>query len=97
MDITEIENTLKAHRKELDGFGVISLKVFGSVARNEATELSDIDLIVEFKDSIVTLIDIIELGHFLEELFKRKIDIGTENSLKKNIKEEILKGAIRVA
>jgi uncharacterized protein len=45
----EVVRTLQEHRAELEErFGVISLRVFGSVARDEATGDSDIDVIVDF-------------------------------------------------
>lgn len=43
----ELEKKLAAHRLELRKMGVISLAVFGSVARNESTQRSDIDLLVD--------------------------------------------------
>jgi hypothetical protein len=43
---------LKAHGAEIRGYGVKSLALFGSVARDEATAKSDIDLLVEFEGKV---------------------------------------------
>ena len=61
----ELENKLAAHRHELRKMGVVSLAVFGSVARNESTQQSDIDLLVEL-DRDVGLFYLFEIQHRLE-------------------------------
>ena len=55
--------------------GVVSLAVFGSVARNESTQQSDIDLLVDF-DSDVGLFHLFKIQHRLEEIIGvPKIDL----------------------
>ena len=71
----ELENKLAAHRHELRKMGVVSLAVFGSVARNESTQQSDIDLLVDF-DRDVGLFHLFEIQHRLEEIIGvPKIDL----------------------
>ena len=60
--------------------GVIRAAVFGSVARGEAREDSDVDLLVELPKG-KSLFDLVELKLDIEELLERKVDIGTFNSL----------------
>ena len=45
-------DALSGHRRELDAFKVASISVFGSMARDEAAEGSDVDLLVEFSEPV---------------------------------------------
>jgi predicted nucleotidyltransferase len=71
---------LKQICKELD---VKTMYIFGSACTDKFTETSDIDILISFKDiSIEKYTDnYFELHYKLEALFKRKIDLLTENSL----------------
>lgn len=77
-------------------YSVERLSLFGSVARDEARDNSDVDLLVEFSRPI-GLFQFIELQQWLESLLGCKVDLGTPRSLKPSIKEEVLQEAIRVA
>jgi predicted nucleotidyltransferase len=68
------------------------IKVFGSVARGDYDENSDIDFLVSFSDE-AGLYDLIGLKQALQELFNCSVDIATPNSLKTRIKERVLKEA----
>jgi uncharacterized protein len=97
MKKSEVIQILKSHRKELEEhFNVSSLSLFGSVARDEASADSDVDLLVEFSKP-VGLFQFIELQQRLEELLDCKVDLSTSRSLKPRIKEQVLQEAIRVA
>jgi uncharacterized protein len=97
MKKSEVIRILKSHRKEFEEhFNVSSLSLFGSVARDEASVGSDVDLLVEFSKP-VGLFQFIELQQRLEELLNCKVDLGTYRSLKPRIKEQVLQEAIRVA
>ena len=63
----ELVDKLKAHRDELRRMGVASLTLFGSAAREEINEESDIDLLVEF-DRVVGVFHFFRVQHFLEEI-----------------------------
>lgn len=76
-------------------FGVKSLSLFGSVARNEATATSDIDLLVEFNRP-VGYFGLFALQDCLEKLLGCSIDLGTPESLKPYIKERVMGELIRV-
>lgn len=67
--------------------------LFGSYAKNQQTVDSDIDLLVDFTEPI-DMFDFMDLQEFLSHIFRKKIDLGTTSSLKKFIKEPILKEAI---
>jgi predicted nucleotidyltransferase len=97
MKKSDVIRILKRQSKELEeNFNVASLSLFGSVARDEASAGSDVDLLVEFSKP-VGLFQFIELQQRLEELLECKVDLGTPRSLKPRIKEHVLQEAIRVA
>jgi uncharacterized protein len=73
--------------------GVLTIKVFGSIARGDATEDSDIDFLVEMEKGR-TLLDIGGLLMDLQDLLHRKVDVVTVKALKPNVKEEILREAL---
>ena len=87
---------LAAHAKELAEAGVASLALFGSVARNEATENSDVDLLVEF-DRPVGLFAFVRLRRRLQEILGRGVDLVTPDALKPPLRERILKEAVHAA
>ncbi|MBI5838987.1 MAG: nucleotidyltransferase family protein [Chloroflexi bacterium] len=76
-------------------FGVKSLLLFGSVARNEATTASDVDLLVEFNRP-VGYFGLFALQEYLEKLLGCRVDIGTPNSLKPYVRERVMGELIRV-
>ena len=76
-------------------FGIKSLFLFGSLARNEATQESDLDFIVNF-DGAITFDRYMDLKIFLEDLFDKKIDLAIEGTLKPQIRQKIFEEAIDV-
>ena len=77
-------------------YAIKSLALFGSVARDEAQPDSDVDLLVEF-DRPVGLFHFIGLQQYLESLLGCKVDLGTPDSLKPMVKENVLQEMIHVA
>lgn len=96
MKLDEAIKTLSEHRQDFDNFGVKSLAIFGSVARNEARSDSDIDLLVEFSKP-VGLFEFVDLKNYLEKLFGCQVDVGTPASLKASIRDQVLKEAVYVS
>ncbi len=78
-----IENKLDELKKICETYDVKKLYVFGSACTDNFNESSDVDILVSFKDiSIEKYTDnYFELHYKLGELFDRKIDLVTENSL----------------
>jgi predicted nucleotidyltransferase len=66
-----------------------NVRVFGSVARGEATDESDIDLLVD-AESGRSLLDVIGLWLDLQELLGRKVDLLTEGGINPHLREKIL-------
>ena len=92
----DVLQILQRERKGLmERYPISALSVFGSVARDEAREDSDVDILVEFSRP-VGLFQFIELQQTLEALLGSKVDLGTRRSLKPRIKEQVLQEAIRV-
>jgi len=87
---------LAAHRAEIERFGVESLRLFGSVARGEASSGSDVDLLVSFREA-PTFSGYMKLRIFLEDLLGSKVDLITESGLREGVRPYVEKDAIRVA
>ena len=96
MDLSSVSLILKAHQADLNQRGVKSLAVFGSVARGDATESSDLDVLVEF-DRPVGLFEFIRLKYYLEELTHQRVDLVTPDALHPALREAILGEAVYVA
>jgi len=88
---------LKGHAGELTRrFRVRDLTLFGSVARDEATQDSDVDVLVEF-DGPATFDRFMDLKFFLEEILSARVDLVTRAALRPRVRPVIDREAIRVA
>jgi predicted nucleotidyltransferase len=76
-------------------YGVKRLYLFGSIARNDATDTSDIDLLVEF-EKVPDLLTFIDLEEYLSKQLRRKVDLVPKRKLHPLIKQDILKEAIAI-
>lgn len=85
---------LANHQSTLKDFGVNSLMLFGSVARDEAQTDSDVDLLVEF-DRPIGLFTFVRLKRYLEEILECSVDLGTPDSLKPYLQESVFREAVR--
>ena len=85
----DIFNLLETHRAEIKAFGVLELGLFGSFAREEQTEKSDVDILVDLKRE--TFRDYMGLLNFLEDLFLRKVDLVMKDTIKPMIRDRILR------
>ena len=92
-----LETLLRAKRDEIlqicAKYGARNVRVFGSVARGEADEQSDIDLLVEFEPNR-SLLDHAGLWVELQELLGVKVDVVSERGLKPRIRQRVLQEAI---
>lgn len=70
-------------------YHVKKIGVFGSVARADNTEKSDVDMLVEFSEPI-GFFKFIQLEEYLGKILGKKVDLVTKRALKPTIKEEIL-------
>ncbi len=89
---------LAAHRDEFDAMGVRELALFGSVARDEAADDSDVDVLVDYRAGTrLSFFRLFELQERLEELLGVKVDLVTKGGLRSELREGILAEAIRAA
>jgi len=91
--LSEIKEILRRHKEILKKkYKVKSIAIFGSYARNEQKETSDIDILVEFYKT-PDLIEFVDLKYYLEDILGIKVDLVTKNALHPMIREEVLKDA----
>lgn len=95
MNREEVLQILRTHQQELKNLGVISLELFGSVARNEAHANSDVDLLAALSESM-SLFQFIEAKLYIQDLLKCKIDLGTKDTLREHLRQPILKDVVYV-
>lgn len=87
----EVVETLRTHRELFDRFGVVSVSLFGSVVRDEAKPMSDVDLMVEFaRGQPGGLFRYVELKHALEGVLGRPVDLITKGNIRPRLKDRIL-------
>lgn len=77
-------------------FGVRELSIFGSTARDQSKDDSDVDVLVEF-DGAATFDRFMDLKFLLEELLEAKVDLVTTRALRDEIRPQVEREAIRVA
>jgi predicted nucleotidyltransferase len=92
---SEILQKLAANRDDMIKLGVKTLAVFGSVARDEARQDSDVDILVEFRDK-ATFDGYMDLKFFLEDLLGRPVDLVTKKSIRPRLKTQIEREALYV-
>ena len=85
MNKTNIIKTIVDYLKQ---YKVIEIGVFGSFARDEMTDKSDIDILVEYSRG-TTILDIVKMKQELYELIGRKIDLVSKRAVRKRIMENI--------
>jgi len=94
-----IEEILKGKRDEILAIaarhGATNVRIFGSVARGEASAESDVDFLVEMERGR-SLLDRAALMIELEETLGRRVDVANERGLRPSIREQILRGAVRL-
>ena len=88
---------LAERREEMTArFGVRRLAVFGSAARDELTESSDVDVLVEFKGP-ATFAAYMDLKFYLEDLLGRPVDLVTDKGLRRELRPYVEKELVVVA
>jgi uncharacterized protein len=94
MDINEV---LKEKRDDIlrtaKRHGAENIRIFGSVARGEADQESDLDLLVDMEPGR-SLLDLGGLWSDLNALLGMKVDVFTEKTLKKRVRERAVKEAV---
>ncbi len=82
---------LRDHKQEIaKAYGVKRIGLFGSYARESATQNSDVDLLVEFDPDKKTLRNFFGVKRYLEEGLGKPVDLGLESALKPVVRQSIL-------
>ena len=98
MSKEEIVQKLTVHQSELKELLVKKIYIFGSHARGEAGEKSDLDLIVEFApEAEIGLFAFARLRRRLSELLGKEVDLVTPEAIRPEMREEIFREAVRAA
>jgi uncharacterized protein len=92
----DILAALRNAKPLLDSFGVAHVSLFGSFARDEAREDSDVDVLVEFARPI-GMFDFARLQRELSEQIARKVELVTPAALKPQLRDRILAEAVLAA
>ena len=89
----ELRNKRNDIIKVAANHGARNLRVFGSVARDETTPASDLDLLINL-DPGRTLLDLIAVKQDLEDLLGCAVDVVTEDAVSPHIRDQVLKDAV---
>ena len=87
----QIIRLIQSNNQQIKSFGVKRIGLFGSYVKNQQTDKSDIDFLVEFEQGKKSYNRFIKLAFFLEELFDHKVDLVTDKSLSPFLGPKILK------
>ena len=91
--LADLIRILKENRTELESrFHVKRIGIFGSYARSEETDSSDVDILVELSQPIG--LNLVDLIYFLEEKIGERVDLVTVKSLRSEFEEAILKEVV---
>ena len=90
-----ILSKMKQQKRKLQNLGIVKIGLFGSYVREEQSEKSDIDILIEFEPEKETFDNYMSVYDILEKLFRNeKIEIVTKNGLSPYIGPQILKEVI---
>ncbi len=81
MSRTDIITALRDNASDIRDFGATSLYLFGSAARNEATEHSDVDIFVDYDPERFSFVELIRLRRRLSSILGRPADLTTREGL----------------
>jgi uncharacterized protein len=95
MDKQKVIWILREHQPELKAAGIVHLRVFGSVARDEASSLSDVDLLAEFDNAeSLTLVKIGSLESRLGDLLGTRVELSSQEWMTETVRSRALREAI---
>ncbi|RMF96267.1 MAG: nucleotidyltransferase [Candidatus Schekmanbacteria bacterium] len=90
-NLEDLKNILQEHKEELSQkYGVIEVGIFGSYVKNKQDEASDVDILVDFRES-VDLLTFVHLKNYLSELVGTNVDLVMKKALKPGIGRRILR------
>lgn len=94
--LEEIVDTIKKHRNILEEkYNIKEIGIFGSYARGEQTEKSDVDILVDFYE-LPDVFDLLKLERLLRRILKCKVDVVRKQAIRKELRDHILSEAIKI-
>ena len=96
MNRDEAINRLKARAADLKRLGVEHLYMFGSTARDEARDESDIDLFFDYQKGKLGLFELMDVKETTAQILGRSADIMTRDSLHRTLRRQIEASALQV-
>ena len=95
MEKHHVISKLREYEPELRAAGVVHLRVFGSVARDEASALSDVDLLAEFDPSKrLTLVSMGSLQNRLTDILKVRVDLSSAEWMREPVRTKAMREAV---
>lgn len=96
VSLNEIKEKIDSRRDHLCiAYGVKSISVFGSYAKENQTKESDLDLLVEFIKPI-SLLKLIAMENYLSDLLELKVDLVPKNNIREELQESIVNEALSI-
>jgi predicted nucleotidyltransferase len=96
MERDEAISRLQQHEADLKRLGVEHLYMFGSTARGEANDDSDVDLFFDYQKGKLGVYELMDVKEYAVSILGRKTDIMTRDSLHKTLRDAIEATAVRV-
>ncbi len=95
--LEQVKSQIEALKPVLqERFNVKTIEIFGSYARNEASEKSDIDLLITYLTNDYDHSVVFALKSYLRRKLGLKVDVISKEFLNPNIKDQVLKEAVMV-
>jgi uncharacterized protein len=97
MNCERAVNLLKRHEPEFHDAGIGALYIFGSVARDQASDTSDVDVFFDLsRPRGFTLFDLVAVQERMQDILGTKVDVMTRNGIHPRRRERIEASAVRV-
>jgi predicted nucleotidyltransferase len=93
--LTDALEILRMHQEELRRMGVSHAAIFGSIARAEGTDSSDVDVLIDLnRDQPIGIFEYARLKHYIGEILGGAADVVNRRTLKPLLKDNILRDAV---
>lgn len=96
MDRETVIRTLRAHEAELRAEGISHVYLFGSAARGEADEKSDVDLFYDYDPDRFGFLQFMKIRELAPEIIGRPVDIMPRDGIHRRIRANVEKAAVKV-
>lgn len=96
LSYTEVLRKLNEESNNIKKYGVGRIGLFGSFVRDEQTNKSDVDILVEFEEGKESFDNYMSLLFYLEKLFSKKVDLVIAGNVREELRDEIL-GSVKYA